>query len=140
MRRLGSVLLTAMLIGAALVAGPATAALGSAPCADLFVSASPGILPPGQPVTVTGEITNCSEEPEQVNVGAGVTGPCNFEFSGGFRIRLEPGQTLSRAATFLAPECEGNYRIEATATSQGIHLDRAVGTFKVCEPCQEPRR
>lgn len=137
MRRLGSVLVaTAMLIGSALATGPATAAVAGEPCADLNVSASPPILPPGDPLTITGSVTNCSEEAEQVTVRARVTGPCNFELSHSFRVRLEPGQTLGDEVTFPAPECEGGYRIGAKAGSQGMLLDRAVDTFKVCEQCQ----
>jgi hypothetical protein len=140
MRRPGKVLMAAaMVIGSILAAEPATATAGGEPCADLSVSASPPIVPPGDPVTITGSVTNCSEEAEQVLVRGKVTGPCNFELADSFRVRLEPGQTLGDAVTFPAPECEGDYLIRAKASSRGMVLDRAVETFKVCEPCQGPR-
>jgi hypothetical protein len=141
MRRLGTVLVAmAMLIGSAVAAGQATAAPGGEPCADLNVSASPPILPPGDPLTITGSVTNCSEEAEVVVVRSRTTGPCNFELSDSFRVRLEPGQTLRGETTNPAPDCEGDYRIQATVTSQGVLLDRVLEIFTVCTPCQYPPR
>jgi hypothetical protein len=139
MRRLGSVLVATTTLIGALAAGPAMAAMAGQPCADLNVSASPPILPPGDPLTITGSVTNCSEEAEVVVVRSRITGPCNFELSDSIRVRLEPGQTLGDEVTFPAPECEGDYRIQAKASSQGVLLDRALEIFKVCTPCQEPR-
>jgi hypothetical protein len=140
MRRLGSILVaTAFLVGSALAAGPASARIAGEPCADLTVSASPPIVPPRDPITITGSVTNCSEDAERVLVRGRVTGPCNFDLFDSFRVRLEPGQTFGREITFPAPDCEGDYRILAKATSEGLVLDRAVETFKVCEPCQGRR-
>jgi hypothetical protein len=140
MRRLGSTLVvTALLLGSSVAIGTAAASTAGEPCADLTVSASPPIVPPGDPVTITGSVTNCGQEVERILVRGRVTGPCNFGFADSFGVRLEPGQTFGRDVTFPAPDCEGDYLIQGKASSEGILLDRAMETFKVCEPCQAPR-
>jgi hypothetical protein len=128
----------AILIVAGLAAGMATSrsAMASSPCADLSASASPGIVPPEDPETLSGSITNCSEQTETVMVGIKLTGPCGFALLQRFKLTLDPGQRLDRSMTFPAPDCEGLYTLKARALSEGEVLDQAEATFKVCQNCQ----
>jgi hypothetical protein len=128
----------AILIVAGLAASMATStsALAGSPCADLSASASPGIVPPGDPETLSGSITNCSQQTEMVTVGIKLTGPCGFAFHRRFNLTLYPGQTLDRSVTFPAPDCEGLYTVKARALSEGEVLDQAEAAFKVCQNCQ----
>jgi hypothetical protein len=127
-----------MLTASVLAAGAATSgpAMAGSPCADLSAWASPGIVGPGEPETISGSITNCSEQTETVTIGINLTGPCGFALLRSFEFTLQPGQTLGRSMTFAAPDCEGLYRAKARAFSKGVLLDRTEATFKVCENCQ----
>jgi hypothetical protein len=128
----------AILIVAGLAASIATSrsAMAGSPCADLSDSATPSIVAPGDPETLLGSITNCSEQTETVMIGIKLTGPCGFALLQRFKLTLEPGQRLDRSMTFPAPDCEGLYTLKARALSEGEVLDRAEATFKVCQNCQ----
>ncbi|TMK85229.1 MAG: hypothetical protein E6G44_07745 [Actinobacteria bacterium] len=128
-RLLGLAMLTASAVGGSVAAaGPA---LASAPCADLSLSASPAVVHPGEPETVSGSITNCSDQTETVKLRVHVTGPCNIDARDAFKLTLEPGQTLERSVTFPAPDCLGTYTVRAKAVSGGVVLDKAKASFEV---------
>ena len=128
-----AVIILAGLSAAVATAGPASA---GTPCADLSASASPGIVAPGDPESISGSVTNCSGLTETITIGIRVAGPCGFASLRRFQLTLSPGQTLDRSVTFPAPSCEGLYTWRVTA-SKGVLLDRAEATFKVCQDCQE---
>ena len=130
--------LIAMLLVAGLAASLADSrsALAGSPCADLSVSATPGIVGPGEPETLSGSITNCSQQTETVTVGLKLTGPCGFTLLQRFKLTLDPGQRLDRSMTLPAPDCEGLYMVKARALSESQVLDQAEATFKVCQNCQ----
>ena len=140
-RPIGIRLMTLGLLAASTLWVPSLAApqamAARAPCADLTVTASPPILPPGDPETVSGSLTNCSNQIETITVQARVTGPCGFSMGRSFQVVLPPGQTVSRDLTFPAPNCEGIYTGKARALSQGLLLDQAEASFKVCTNCQD---
>jgi len=134
MRRLPIILLaTSLLVGSSLAVAPAMAI---DPCADMNISASPSILPPGDSLTISGSVTNCSDQAELITVNRRITGPCETDVRHTFRVYLEPGQSFSREETGPAPHCEGDYRIKGRAAFYGIELDRAFEIFTVCTPCQ----
>jgi hypothetical protein len=114
----------------------AAGAHATAPCADLTLTASPGIVAPGELETVAGSITNCSQEQETVTLTVKVTGPCHLAIKQSADFDLQPGQMESSSKTFPAPFCEGVYRIRTRASSGGTVLDEAEASFKVCEQCQ----
>ena len=126
------------LIVAGLAASMATSrsAMAGSPCADLSASATPGIVSPGDPESLSGSITNCSQQTETVMVGIKLTGPCGFALLQRFKLTLDPGQRVDRSMTFPAPDCEGLYTLKARALSEGDVLDQADATFKVCQNCQ----
>ena len=130
--------LIVVLTVAGLVAGMATSrsAMAGSPCADLSASATPGIVGPGDPETLSGSITNCSQQTESVTVGVKLAGPCGFALLQRFKLTLYPGQKLDRSMTLPAPDCEGLYTVKARALSGGDVLDQAEATFKVCQNCQ----
>jgi hypothetical protein len=130
-------LLTAMLTVSVLAAGAATSgpAMAGLPCAEVSTSASPGIVAPGDPETVSYSVTNCSGLTETITIGIKVAGPCGFALLRRFQLTMPPDQTLDRSVTFAAPSCEGVYTWRVTA-SKGALLDQAETTFKVCQDCQ----
>jgi hypothetical protein len=131
-------LAVAILMVSALVVAVGTAAAvpTGTPCADVSASASPGIVGPGDPETLSGSVANCSGQTETITIGIRATGPCGVGFDRRFPVTLQSDETRALSATFPAPTCEGLYTVKVTAW-EGGRLDQAEAMFKVCENCQQ---
>jgi uncharacterized protein YfaS (alpha-2-macroglobulin family) len=94
---------------------------------------SPRVLRPGETGTNVIEVTNCTNETQQVTYSGEVTAPgrcggTSFPF-GPVSLTLAPGESASKEVPFEAPDCGGSYRQVVRVYQDSTVLARDVATF-----------
>lgn len=104
----------------------------TAACATAQVKLSKSAPKPGDELTATVSVANCSAEKERVIIKYSYTDPCgNTTDMGNAPLKIEAGETQEAQITFLAPaaECAGSFKINASVVSGGKELTSGSATF-----------
>ena len=110
-----------------------TAALASnaTPCANLVVTASPTTASVGQPITLAGEVTNCSTATEKLSVIYNVIDPNGVADTYSYAFGLAAGKTRSDSTIVAAPSTPGTYTIDVSVYSGGQRIAENTQTVTV---------
>src|SRR5947209_9442280 len=99
-------------------ANPLGQARASAPsCLHVSASFSAGVVSPGQRLSASGAVQNCSAHMENVTLVLDTYGSCSARHTVSQNLILLPGQAPSGSQTFPAPRCRGTYTAHVSAYS-----------------------
>jgi hypothetical protein len=131
MRRCTLLLVMAMVVTGVSAPGMASASSSADPCGIVGINYTPTEVMPGQEMSATLSIRNCSSERLTMLVKTRADGPCVFPYPPDSVHEINAGVAVLYYLQFPAPACAGSYEVRVQLWVPDVMLDRDLSRFTV---------